>query len=51
MVFSLGITAIFTKETIIKMSDKVMERCTGLMEAITRENGRAAFKKEKVVIF
>lgn len=51
MVFSLGITAIYTKETIIKMFVKAMERCTGLMEVITRGNGRAAFKKEKVIIF
>lgn len=50
MAYLRGTLEIFIKEIISKMNAKVMDRCIGLMEAITKETGIKVCKKEKVNI-
>lgn len=46
-VFLLGLVETFTKETIMKIFEVIMDKCIGVMEVITRESGLMVFRMGK----
>lgn len=49
MVSSLGPVGMFTKATILMMSDMDLGKCTGVMEVVTKVTGKKEFNMEKVI--
>lgn len=47
MAFSLGQAETYIREIIMKIFEAVSDRCIGMMEVITKENGSMEFNMEK----
>jgi len=46
MVYSLGSQVMSTRETMLKMTATVMERCHGLMVHFIKDNGKRVFNMD-----